>query len=249
MEVCVDILKKYINKINLNKFKNSRIIISSVCICLILGLSAISLGGGSSWGEAQNEDVAFVENREVIEVKIPFEEQKRTSSALNTGESLVAREGEDGIRRETYEVIYDESGVKTGKTLISSEVIKEPVNKITEQGTGNIVLASRSGADTSRYGREITMTATAYCACKKCTGSGNAVTATGLTAKYGVVAVDPKVIPLGSRVYVEGGGYVYGAAIAADTGGAIRGNKIDLCFNTHAEALAFGRRTVKVRVE
>jgi 3D (Asp-Asp-Asp) domain-containing protein len=115
--------------------------------------------------------------------------------------------------------------------------------------TERIVLAGRG--DVTRYSKVITATATAYCACTICTGSGNGRTATGAVAQRGVIAVDPKVIPLGSRVYVEtdGGGYVYGAAVAADTGGAIRGNKVDLCFNTHSEALAFGRRTVQVYIE
>jgi 3D (Asp-Asp-Asp) domain-containing protein len=59
-----------------------------------------------------------------------------------------------------------------------------------------------------------------------------------------VVAVDPSVIKLGSRVHVEG----YGDAIAGDTGGAIRGSRIDLCFDTYDEAIQFGRRTIKVYI-
>jgi 3D (Asp-Asp-Asp) domain-containing protein len=59
-----------------------------------------------------------------------------------------------------------------------------------------------------------------------------------------VIAVDPKVIPLGTRVYVEG----YGYAIAGDTGGAIKGNKIDVFITTKEEALKWGRRTVKIKI-
>jgi len=69
-------------------------------------------------------------------------------------------------------------------------------------------------------------------------------TATGLKAQRGVVAVDPRVIPLGTRVRVEG----YGYAIAADTGSAIKGNRIDLCFDTVEECYAYGRRTVRVEI-
>ncbi|MBN2168964.1 MAG: hypothetical protein JW738_06950 [Actinobacteria bacterium] len=90
-------------------------------------------------------------------------------------------------------------------------------------------------------GKEIIMVATAYSPEEP--GLSDS-TATGLKAQKGVVAVDPSFIPLGTRVYVEG----YGYAIAADTGGAIKGNRIDLCYNTLAEALAFGRRKVKVKV-
>jgi 3D (Asp-Asp-Asp) domain-containing protein len=62
--------------------------------------------------------------------------------------------------------------------------------------------------------------------------------------QYGVVAVDPRVIPLGTRLFVEG----YGSAIAGDTGGAIKGNRIDLCFNSDDEAEKVGRRTVRVLI-
>jgi 3D (Asp-Asp-Asp) domain-containing protein len=69
-------------------------------------------------------------------------------------------------------------------------------------------------------------------------------TATGLLAQRGVVAVDPSVIPLGSRLFIDG----YGYAVAGDTGGAIQGMRIDLCFNSYDEAIRFGRRTVKVYI-
>jgi len=75
-----------------------------------------------------------------------------------------------------------------------------------------------------------------------CGPHANGITATGMRAVYGVVAVDPRVIPLGSRLYVEG----YGYAIAADTGSAIKGNRIDLFYPTYREAIQFGRRMVRV---
>lgn len=67
-------------------------------------------------------------------------------------------------------------------------------------------------------------------------------TATGEFLHYGIAAVDPNVIPLGTNLYVEG----YGQALAADTGGAIKGNRIDLAFESHQEALNWGRRGVNV---
>ena len=89
------------------------------------------------------------------------------------------------------------------------------------------------------------MVATAYTAyCKGCSGT----TATGINLRQNpgakVIAVDPKVIPLGSRVWVEG----YGYAIAGDTGGAIKGNKVDLFMPNKQDALNWGRRTVTVRL-
>ena len=69
-------------------------------------------------------------------------------------------------------------------------------------------------------------------------------TRSGERARFGIVAVDPRVIPLGSRVYVEG----YGPGLAADVGGAIKGKRIDLCFNSTHQARAWGRKTVRVWV-
>ena len=90
-----------------------------------------------------------------------------------------------------------------------------------------------------------TMLATAYTAnCKGCSG----ITKTGINLrknpKMKVIAVDPKIIPLGSKVWVEG----YGTAIAGDTGGAIKGNKIDIFISSKSTAYKWGRRTVKVKV-
>lgn len=97
--------------------------------------------------------------------------------------------------------------------------------------------------------------ATAYCACYECCGKwpGNkwyGITATGTRAKVGTIAVDPRVIPLGTKVYVEGlfGAENYGYATAEDTGGAIKGNIIDLYFNTHRETINWGRQQVNVYI-
>ena len=75
-------------------------------------------------------------------------------------------------------------------------------------------------------------------------GDGRGITANGMVARRGVVAVDPDVIPLGTRLYISG----YGVAIAADTGGAIVGNRIDLLMEDYGEAMNFGRRSVEVYI-
>ena len=79
---------------------------------------------------------------------------------------------------------------------------------------------------------------------RECPRSSHGRTATGLKAGYGIVAVDPHVIKMGTRLYIEG----YGYAIAADKGGAIKGMRIDLGHETHGEALRIGRRTVRVHI-
>lgn len=101
---------------------------------------------------------------------------------------------------------------------------------------------SRSGTSARRVRATMEMVATGYAVGQADVPSDT--TATGVPAKHGVVAVDPAVIPLGTRLYIEG----YGEAVAADTGGAIKGNRIDLCFDTGAEADAFGLRKITVEI-
>lgn len=91
------------------------------------------------------------------------------------------------------------------------------------------------------YTQVLGMEATAYLPTD---GDGAGITATGIPATYGIVAVDPAIIPLGTRVYIPG----YGEALAADTGGAIYGYKIDLCMEDYYQAMDFGRRNVTVFV-
>ncbi|MBA9028959.1 LysM peptidoglycan-binding and 3D domain-containing protein [Peribacillus huizhouensis] len=105
--------------------------------------------------------------------------------------------------------------------------------------------AAKTDANTESIEKEITVTATAYTAsCNGCSG----ITATGINLKNNpdtkVISVDPSVIPLGSKVYVEG----YGYAVAGDTGGAIKGNKIDVFVPDLQDAKNWGRKNVKVKV-
>ena len=88
-------------------------------------------------------------------------------------------------------------------------------------------------------GRSVYVSATAYSAYDP--GNGNR-TATGTPVRHGVIAVDPSVIPLGTRVFIPG----YGEAVAEDIGGAIHGYRIDVAFDTHAEALMFGRQDLEI---
>lgn len=99
----------------------------------------------------------------------------------------------------------------------------------------------RSSTEPGRYSRQFTMTATAYTS--QDAGNGS-TTYRGNTLRRGLAAVDPRVIPLGTRLFISG----YGFAIADDTGGAIRGSKIDLAFDNHAEAIQFGVQRVTVYI-
>ncbi len=99
----------------------------------------------------------------------------------------------------------------------------------------------RASTEPGRYSRSLIMTASAYSA----SDPGNSsYTARGSFLRKGLVAVDPSVIPLGTRLYIPG----YGYAIADDTGGNIRGNRIDLAFDSRSEALQFGMQKVTVYI-
>lgn len=215
--------------------------------------------------DAFSEIVVIKTTSEEISVKeeIPYESVEKINKTLAEGTKKVTQKGAPGEKEVVYRISY-EDGVEINREKISETVTKNPVKRVTEIGakkktvTPKAQVASTAGVKTSRsgslaYSRVLTMNATGYDAssCGKSPGQrGYGITATGRAAQFGVVAVDPSVIPLGSRLYIESadGSYIYGTAVAADTGGAIKGNRIDLCFNTRSEALNFGRRTVKVYI-
>lgn len=201
------------------------------------------------WIQLQRFSYEVIEETE----SVPFETEKQETTALAEGETKVVTEGKEGVKVNQYGLgKYD--GVEETRELLSSEIVEQPVNRVVQIGAKRMVLTSR-GSEIGRYRAVYTMSATGYDlsyeSCGKRPGEkGYGVTATGMQARYGVVAVDPSVIPLGSRLYIEttDGSFVYGTAIAGDTGGSIKGNRIDLFFNSRSEALNFGRRTCKVYV-
>jgi 3D (Asp-Asp-Asp) domain-containing protein len=156
------------------------------------------------------------------------------SDGLRPGRAVVVQRGRDGRAERRYEVTYYD-GVERSRKLLGEAVTAYPRPHVITVSTRT--LASRHG----RARRAIDMVATAYSS--EQSGIKNS-TAIGLRTGQGAVAVDPNVIPLGSRLYIEG----YGFAIAGDTGGAIRGRRIDLGFDTLREARKFGRRKVTVHI-
>jgi len=180
------------------------------------------------------------EKTEVVQEEIPFEIERQEDRYMMVGESKEIQAGAPGIK-EIRKVTLYEDGKEVATEIVEEVIISEPVNQIVAFGTGGVV--SRGGQN-YRYVKELDMTATGYTAGKESNPDGNGYTYTGMKAEFGVVAVDPRVIPLYSRLYIDG----YGPAIAADIGGAIKGNKIDLCFDLVSEALEWGRRPVKVYI-
>ena len=164
---------------------------------------------------------------------IPYETVERVNSSLASGESRVVQEGEDGQMSVISKEIYHGSELVDTK-FVEKKVLTAATDQIIEVGPQNVI-------NGMTYSKVISAKVTAYTPYD--TGC-NGITATGSKAGYGVVAVDPSIIPLGSQVYVPG----YGVAIAADTGGAIKGNRIDVCYASKSEAYNWGVRNVSVYV-
>jgi uncharacterized protein YabE (DUF348 family) len=179
-----------------------------------------------------------IEEKEIV---IPFNTERREDKNLEKGKTRVIKEGKNGKKIQQLEVTYIDG--KVGETIILNEqVIAEPVAAIVAYGTKKTSGTIQTSRGEITYSRKLTMRATAYSPEDPSLKKYGGKTATGIKAARGVAAVDPAVIPLGTRLYVNG----YGFALAADTGGAIKGNKIDLCFDTLSEARKFGTRTVTV---
>lgn len=120
-----------------------------------------------------------------------------------------------------------------GRTYEASEEVQE------ENGEQSVASNESHGGDGIPTGRGMYVSASAYSAYDP----GNSkYTASGTLVRRGVIAVDPNVIPLGTRIFIPG----YGEAIAEDVGGAIKGHRIDVAFDTHEEAMMFGRRDLEI---
>lgn len=181
-------------------------------------------------------------------IALPYETEKRENENLARNLVSIARHGEKGNRKITTETIYFQGKV-ISQQVIGDVVEKQPVNEILDIGTKPNTIAGPNG-EIYTYSKVITCTATAYDASYESNGPWGPITATGKPLDSGMVAVDPRVIPLGTKLYIEcpNGTWVYGYSVAEDTGGAIKGNKVDLFFHSPYEVRQFGRRTANVYI-
>lgn len=189
--------------------------------------------------------VIRVTQQEVVETEtIPYRTLRWAEPHLAKGEQRIVREGREGIL-ETRVLLTFENGELAHRQVISTEVTLEPVAEIIGEGTREPAAVLETATGVYRYVDVLDMEATAYYPGPESTGEwADGYTFTGVRAGKGVVAVDPAIIPLGTRLYVPG----YGEAIAADIGGAIKGYRIDLGFETYEEAIQYGRQKVKVYI-
>ena len=203
------------------------------------------------------EDITYYD--EVREMET-FNTVRVANPELPKGTERVVQEGADGVRTSIYEVVWS-NGERISRQFVE-ELDSTAVDQIVEYGTsaaaveqtdriasvkknadGSGTLTFESGT-TLNFSQAKSMTATAYTA-----GHGGAdyTTATGTFVEVGTVAVDKNVIPLGTRMYiVTNDGIVYGMSVARDTG--VKGNKVDLYYNTYRECIEFGRRSCTVYI-
>lgn len=189
-------------------------------LCLMLaGFAALNTGFTSQVGEIQSAEAAsaVAEVEQVPSETTQVEEKSEVKDTLgDTGEAAEAK-------------------TPTEPEVAPAAAEVETVQPVEEE------ITQENDIEEMPYSAVMSMEASAYLPGD---GNGYGITATGIPATYGVAAVDPSVIPLGSRLYIPG----YGEAIAADTGGAIYGYRIDLCMESYSEAMQFGRRNVTVYV-
>lgn len=200
----------------------------------------VSVSSIKEWNNL-NSDVIHPEQKLEVypgapdNIKVDPPKPKETEATPVTSEPVQEPVKQEPVKQEPVkqEPIKQEPVKQKPKAEEPAETVEAPKAENKEQA------ASEEGT------KELTMEATAYTAtCEGCSG----VTATGINLLENpdmkVISVDPNVIPLGSKVYVEG----YGEAIAGDTGGAIKGNKIDVFIPNKDDAINFGRQTLKVTI-
>lgn len=212
--------------------------------------------------------VVLTATHETVKNKnIRFKTVEKEDDSLAEGKTKVAQKGEQGKKEMTYETVVANNTVQSTKK-ISETTVQEPVDKIILVGTKEKeikevkeVVATKAETPVAEKVEKTTETeeivetkaetpaavtsdrtmqveATAY------TGGGITATGINLNDNSKVIAVDPSVIPLGSRVLIDG----YGEYIAGDTGGVINGNIIDVYVASHSEAISFGRRALTIHI-
>lgn len=208
----------------------------------------------------------IVEKMVTEQVKIPYETITKESTGEGTKQNKVLQNGRDGLKEVTYKIKY-QNDIEIERTQISEKIIKQPVNKIVEvrtiqvtsRGSGERVATSNPALTASTTlakkvqgitPKVTTFNTSAYCACVKCCGKTNAITASGAKASAWYTVAAGKGYKMGTVIYIpalknkpNGGWFV-----VQDRGGAISNSKLDIYMGSHSAALQYGRKTVEAYV-
>lgn len=193
-------------------------------------------------------DVSF----ETTTLDIPAISVVKRTTAIDPGKSVVEQSGVSGSKQVTYKIVK-ENGIEVSRR-VDSEVVKvEPVTEVIALGAEKLFITSRGMP--FRYTSSFIVEATAYdlsyASCGKYPDHPEyGITYSGTRARPGAIAVDPKIIPLGTKLYVQSLDYTddYGFSSAEDTGSAIKGYRVDLFIESNYDALRYGRRNVRVYI-
>ena len=212
---------------------------------VILARAGVKMDAKDEYTLRKIDDHTEITVHRAVPVTITMDGQDKTimTSKPTVGDALV----ELGCNLDTIQVEPGlDTKIRENLDIKVVDVAKEKAEEAAQRADESVWYApsyashaSGSAGGSGSYSGAMTMEAPAYIPSD---GNGDGITATGMVAQHGVVAVDPNVIPLGTRLYIPG----YGEAIAADTGGAILGDRIDLCMDSYNEAMQFGRRYVTV---
>ena len=208
--------------------------------------------------------VRRVEVKEEVQTEeVAYETEYQDTASLYEGETQVKTEGVPGEKEVTYKVTYVD-GEEESREAASEKVTKEPVAEVVLRGTSQKEEAS-GGVDVSggngtgnvagtfvdMYGNTVSYSSMMSGTCTAYSVPGG-TTSLGWDAVYGVVAVNPNIIPYGTKMYITSpdGSVVYGYGVAGDTGGAVMAGDIlaDLCYNTLEECSQIGRRTMNIYI-
>lgn len=197
-----------------------------------------------------------IRQAETYTVEIPYEITYCNDTTMEEGQERIISEGVRGQMLCKADVVYVNKQEQS-RTIVEETVLQQPVNQVVAVGTGEnvggepgevligdgvIVLPT---GEVLTYTRTAQFVATGY---SQFNEGCNEITATGSHVRPGVVAVDPTVIPYGTRMFIvsNDGAYIYGVGTAEDCGGAIQGNRIDLYFETDPECFQFGIRNCTI---
>lgn len=215
----------------------------------------VSVGLDSKLEDDMTIKITRVKESKITEAQsIPYEIKIEKDNELSKGKTVIEQEGKEGKREFLYKLVYHD-GKEVDKQLLKEYISMDPVDRIVKEGTkekkvvqvvsrGNVSRSSsRVNATTvaktteSEYSKEMSVTATAY--------TGGGTTSTGTKARWGVIAVDPNVIPYGTRVYIP---KLKQTFVAQDTGSAIKGNKIDIYMDSKSQAINWGRKNITLYI-
>ena len=209
----------------------------------------VSVALDSKVDEGMEVTVILYDNHNVtVQEEVAYRTIEQENPGLAAGQRNVLQAGQVGINEFEYNIQY-ENGIEIARTLVRETTLSTPTEEIVEYGPENVwQLGVVPASAPTRYSKVETFQATAYDASPADNGIWAGKTSTGMPLVYGVVAVDPRVIPYGTKMYIESvdGKYVYGYAIAGDCGGAIKGNRVDLFFPSRSTCYNFGRRDVRI---